>query len=124
MPLDINMNVDFTNINEEDTNVNHFYLNHPSCLDELQFDLNYPLALMMITLVKVYHVLMRGKLIVSQTNHEACLFKVNLIVSQTGHQTCLLKVKLSLFKVKLIVSQQISHQASLFKKMLTILIFC
>jgi hypothetical protein len=26
--------------------------------------------------------------------------------------------------VKLIVSQQISHQASLFKKMLTILIFC
>jgi hypothetical protein len=116
MPLDINMNVDFTNTNEEDTDVNHFDLNHPPYLDELQFDLNYPLALMMITLVKVYHVLMRVKLIVSQTNHEACLFKVKLIVSQTSHQACLLKVKL-------IVSQT-SHQACLFKKMLTILIFC
>jgi hypothetical protein len=94
------MNVDFTNTNEEDTNVNHFDLNHPPCLDELQFDLNYPLALMMITLVKVYHVLMRVKLIVTQTNHQACLLKVKLIVSQTSHQACL------------------------FKKMLTILIFC
>jgi hypothetical protein len=100
MPLDINMNVDFTNTNEEDTDVNHFDLNHPPYLDELQFDLNYPLALMMITLVKVYHVLMRVKLIVSQTNHQACLLKVKLIVSQTTHQACL------------------------FKKMLTILIFC
>jgi hypothetical protein len=39
------MNVDFTNTNEEDTNVNHFDLNHPPCLDELQFDLNYPPSL-------------------------------------------------------------------------------